>query len=215
MLTRRKFFRRGLGMLLLPALPVVAQSLLTTPRQPTGPFYPHKLPLDDDNDLTQVEGAAEVARGQITDLEGRLLDRNGGVLAGTRIEIWQCDANGRYHHPWDAAELPTDPGFQGHGHTYSDHQGRYRFRTIRPVHYPGRAPHIHVAVFPEAERPFVTQLYVAGEARNSEDMLYRRVPGEQRHLVTATFEPTNGSRAELHAEWDLVLGVNAAPERRA
>jgi protocatechuate 3,4-dioxygenase beta subunit len=214
MQTRRKFVRGGLGLLLLPAVPLVAQELLTTPRQPTGPFYPHKLPLDDDNDLTRVSGAKQLAQGEVSDLEGRLLDRNGRALAGLRIEIWQCDVNGRYRHPWDAGDLPPDPGFQGHGHTYSDADGRYRFRTIRPVHYPGRTPHIHAAVFPDGQRPFVTQLYVAGEPRNQGDMLFRRVPVDQRHLVTAAFVPTTGSRARYRADWDLILGINAVPEGR-
>jgi protocatechuate 3,4-dioxygenase beta subunit len=111
------------------ALPRLGALRLATPRQTAGPFYPVELPLDDDNDLTHVKGCEERALGQISDLTGRIVDRNGGPLDNLRIEIWQCDAN-----------------------------GRYRFRTIRPVPYPGRTPHIHVAVFPSDQPPFVTQL---------------------------------------------------------
>ena len=203
--TRRRFVFSSAGLLLAAAAPAVAT--LLTPRQSAGPFYPEELPLDDDNDLVHVAGQDKPARGRVTDLSGRLLDVNGHPLAGMRIEIWQCDANGRYRHPRENAQRPMDPGFQGFGHTSSDAEGRYRFLTIRPVPYPGRTPHIHVAVYPPGERPFVTQLYVAGEASNDNDFLYRRVPAESRHLVTAAFEPTVSEQAELQASWDIVLGI--------
>lgn len=203
--TRRLFLRglaSGIGVV---ALPAAATGL--TPQQSAGPFYPDQPPLDDDNDLVRVGDRMEQAQGQVSDLSGRLLDRNGKPLPGTRIEIWQCDANGRYRHSRDPGRAPIDPGFQGIGHAISDAQGRYRFRTIRPVPYPGRTPHIHVAVYPAGGRPFVTQLYVAGEARNADDFLYRRIPEDQRARVTAAFLPAEMGEAELAAQWDVVLGV--------
>ena len=208
---RRQFIFNSLGFLMLPALPVVAAGMLSpTPSQTAGPFYPPDLPLDDDNDLTRVAGFDKPALGTIADLSGRLLDRNGNPLNGLRIEIWQCDANGRYHHPADSGRSPVDEGFQGHGHTHSDDRGRYRFRTIRPVHYPGRTPHIHVAVVPDTQNAFVTQLYVANEQRNAWDPLYRRIPVDQRHLVTAEFKAgADQSSRTLTANWDIVLGINA------
>jgi protocatechuate 3,4-dioxygenase beta subunit len=178
-----------------------------TPRQPAGPFYPLELPLDNDNDLTLIEGRKERAQGQITDLSGRLLDRNGHPLEKLRVEIWQCDINGRYRHPRDPADRPIDPGFQGFGHTLTDDQGRFRFRTIRPVPYPGRTPHIHVAVSPAGERAFVTQLYVAGDPRNASDFLYQRVPEAHRPLVTAEFLPSSLTGVDFSAAWDIVLGI--------
>ena len=204
--TRRRFLRNAAGGLLTVATGPVSAALLT-PRQSAGPFYPAELPLDDDNDLVHVAGQAGPAKGQVADLSGRLLDRNGHPLSNMRIEIWQCDANGRYRHPRENGRQPIDPGFQGFGHTLSDADGRYRFLTIRPVPYPGRTPHIHVAVYPPDERPFVTQLYVAGEARNDNDFLYRRVPADSRHLITAAFEPVENGSAGLQANWDIVLGV--------
>ena len=140
------------------------------------------------------------------DLRGRLLDRNGRPLQGARIEIWQCDANGRYRHPRDPGRNPIDPGFQGFGHAVTDAEGRYRFRTIRPVPYPGRTPHIHVAVRPPGAETFVTQLYVEGEARNSDDFLFQRIPAERRPLVLADFAPGTGD-APLQARWDILLGL--------
>lgn len=196
--------RLVLGAAALFAAPALARVPAATPRQTPGPFYPLTLPLDRDNDLVHVSGQAARAGGVLSDLSGRLLKLDGRPLAGTRIEIWQCDANGRYRHPGDSGPGEIDPAFQGFGHTVSDAEGRYRFLTIRPVPYPGRTPHIHVAVYPAGREPFVTQLYVAGEAGNAEDFLYRRIPVERRALVTAPFEGGELG-APLQARWDVVL----------
>ncbi|MCP5231499.1 MAG: intradiol ring-cleavage dioxygenase [Zoogloeaceae bacterium] len=193
-----------LGTAALLAAPGLARAALATPRQSAGPFYPLELPLDHDNDLVHVAGRAEPAKGVIADLSGRLLDLSGRPLAGTRIEIWQCDANGRYRHPRESGSKEIDAGFQGFGRTVSDGEGRYRFLTIRPVPYPGRTPHIHVAVFPSGREPFVTQLYVAGESRNADDFLYRSIPVERRGLLTTPFEAGEAG-APLRARWDVVL----------
>jgi protocatechuate 3,4-dioxygenase beta subunit len=203
---RRLLVTAGTAGLLTLAGPATAN--LLTPRQSAGPFYPDEPLLDDDSDLVHVAGRDDVASGEITDLRGRLLDLNGRPLQGTRIEIWQCDANGRYRHSRDPGQRAVDPAFQGLGHSVSDAEGHYRFLTIRPVPYPGRTPHIHVAVYPAGDKPFVTQLYVAGEPRNDGDFLYRRIPSDRRHLVTADFVATEQGR--LRADWDLFLGVSPA-----
>ncbi len=205
--TRRRFMQGAVGLLAAYAMPTLAGTRRLTPRQTAGPFYPVEPPVDDDNDLAHVVGQEHPAKGRISDLSGRTLDPNGRPLRDIRIEIWQCDANGRYRHPLDTGGRSLDPGFQGFGHTVTDTQGRYRFRTIRPMPYPGRTPHIHVALFPPGERPFVTQLYVYGETRNAQDFLYNLVPGDQRHLVTAEFGPSPVEGADLAARWDIVLGV--------
>ncbi|HUM94428.1 MAG TPA: protocatechuate 3,4-dioxygenase [Candidatus Competibacter sp.] len=200
---RRRMLLAAGSWLLAGAARAVAR-LEPTPAQTAGPFYPAEPPLDDDNDLTRVRGADGVARGQITDLTGRLLDRDGRPIHGARIEIWQCDANGRYHHPLDR-QGGRDPNFQGFGQTVTDADGRYRFRTIRPVPYPGRTPHIHLAVFPEGERPFVTQLYVRGEPLNARDALFNAIPSERREWVSADFSPRPQDGAALAARFDVIL----------
>lgn len=187
--------------------PVISASglLLSTPRQSAGPFYPVQLPLDDDNDLTQVAGRGGRAQGVITDLSGRIIDASGRPLENLRIEIWQCDANGRYRHPHENGPGAVDENFQGHGHALTDALGRYRFRTIRPVPYPGRAPHIHVAVFADKDAPFVTQLYVKDEPLNQRDFLFTHVPADRRHLVVAEFKRAQHGDAELQASFDIIL----------
>ena len=202
--TRRRALLLGTagGLLTLPAW---SASRLLTPRQTAGPFYPDLPMLDRDNDLTRIEGRPGIAKGRISELTGRVLDAAGNPLPGVRVEIWQCDHNGRYRHSRDDNPAQMDEHFQGFGHSITDQAGRYRFRTIRPVAYPGRTPHIHAAVFRDGTRPFVTQIYVAGEAQNSEDLLFRRIPAEVRQLVLADFRPLDGADAELAAAFDFIL----------
>ena len=206
--SRRLLLRRIVGLICLLPLHGIAATLKLTPQQTAGPFYPSEPPLDEDNDLTQVQGHAGKARGQHTELAGRILDRNGDPVRNSRVEIWQCDASGRYHHPQDRDDRrPLDPAFQGFGLTYSDELGRYRFRTIRPVPYPGRTPHVHMAVFPQGHTPFVTQMYVQGEPRNDNDFLFTRIPAEQRQLVLARFTPANAPGLVFTTQFDVVLDV--------
>ncbi|HEY5700549.1 MAG TPA: protocatechuate 3,4-dioxygenase, partial [Gammaproteobacteria bacterium] len=159
-MNRRRVLQTGAaGAAALTSAPAVWAALLATAPQTRGPFYPQQLPLDSDNDLVKVAGRSALARGEVTDLTGRVVDERGRAVAGAVVEIWQCDANGRYHHPWDRRDVPLDENFQGYGHFAADADGRYRFRTIKPVAYPGRAPHIHFAVKAPAASTFITQMY--------------------------------------------------------
>jgi protocatechuate 3,4-dioxygenase beta subunit len=183
--------------------------LVATPRQSTGPFYPVKLPLDSDNDLVSVAGRPEPAAGQVTHVFGRVLDPDGHPVAGAEVEIWQCDAAGFYHHPGDRGGR-ADPNFQGFGRMAVDGEGAYRFRTIRPVPYPGRTPHIHYAVKGPGFETLVTQMYVAGEALNERDGLFNRIRDpDERASVLVTLEPAPDVEAgALAGRFDLVIGRN-------
>ncbi len=205
-LTQRRKLLVGSAALMAASAALAQRS--PTPSQAAGPFYPVIPPLHRDNDLTQVEGRSQRAAGQIADLHGQVLDVAGRPVAGARVEIWQCDANGRYRHPGDRGSAAEDLAFEGFGHTMTDAQGRYRFRTIRPVPYTGRTPHIHAAVFVGNKRPFVTQIYVAGEPLNQRDFLFQRVPEALRPLLLAEFVPVRDPVAVLSAKFDIVL----APE---
>jgi protocatechuate 3,4-dioxygenase, beta subunit len=173
-LTRRRLIY---GSLVLagtsPPLRVPASAATTvppTPRQTPGPFYPQSFPQDADNDLVHVSGHQGTAQDSITRITGRILNVNGRPIPGARVEIWQCDANGRYHYVRDGrADQPRDEDFQGYGATTTDSTGGYQFLTIRPVPYPGRTPHIHFAVSGRGFERFITQMYVAGEPGNDGD----------------------------------------------
>lgn len=202
---RRRGLLAGLVAGLTTPLTSWAQWLLT-PRQSLGPFYPVVPILDADNDLARVPGGDGFARGTLLDLAGTVSTAAGDPVAGARVEIWQCNAFGRYHHPRDQGNRPLDPNFQGHGHFITGPDGRYRFRTIRPVPYPGRTPHIHFRVVGDGIDELVTQMYVEGEPANERDMLLRRVtdPEQRRQLIVA-LGPAAGPDAELAGTFDIVV----------
>jgi protocatechuate 3,4-dioxygenase beta subunit len=128
-------------------------------------------------------------------VEGAVTDVDGQPVAGAQVEIWQCDEAGHYHHPGDGGR--ADPDFQGFGRVTVGADGRYRFRTIRPVPYSGRTPHIHVKVKLGRHELLTTQLYVEGDPHNERDFLWRRL-GASRALVTVPFAPTaDGVRAHF------------------
>jgi protocatechuate 3,4-dioxygenase beta subunit len=213
-LSRRQLVMSATAVAGLHALPAGAAALVPTPRQSTGPFYPLELPLDADNDLVQVDGRPERAGGTILHLGGRVLDPDGRPVRGVRLEIWQCDALGVYHHPRDPRG-PADPNFQGFGSTMVAADGAYRFRTIEPVPYPGRTPHIHFRILGPGVEPLVTQMYIAGQPLNERDFLYQRL-GERAVLVTVRLEaaPELEPQAKSGAKralFDIVLGPNGVP----
>ncbi len=184
-----------------------AARMLATPYQGKGPFYPLELPLDQDNDLTRVTGRSGHARGTIVDVGGRLFDEAGRPLGGVQIEIWQVNAYGRYHHEHDDSDKPWDPDFQGFGRVVTDAEGGYRFRTVRPVAYPGRAPHIHFALSDRRFATFYTQMYVAGAPENERDFLLSRVrDARARNSLIVDLEPSQVEGSELVGRFDIVLG---------
>jgi protocatechuate 3,4-dioxygenase beta subunit len=140
-------------------------------------------------------------------LGGRLLDPDGRPVAGARIEIWQCDAHGVYHHPRDPRG-PADPGFQGFGATAVDADGGWRFRTIEPVPYPGRTPHIHFAIRGQGFAPLTTQMYLADQPQNERDGLYQRLDRRARELVTVQLAPVPEIEpGAVRGSFEIVLGV--------
>lgn len=205
---RRQMLGAGAGLVAMGAMPACSAALLATPEQAEGPFYPLKLPLDHDNDLTQVNGRNERAAGTMFNLGGRVLGSDGRAVPNVRVEIWQCDAFGVYHHPGDRRG-PADPNFQGFGHTIADNQGGYRFRTIVPVTYPGRTPHIHIKILGADIETLTTQMYVAGNPDNERDDLYRQL-GRTSELVTIAVEPDTEAQA-MRAVFDIVLGPEGTP----
>lgn len=178
-----------------------------TPRQTAGPFYPVDWASDADADLVRVAGEAAQAQGTVTHLRGRVLDTRGDPVAGAAVEIWQCDAHGRYRHPRDRVD-GRDAGFQGRGRAVAGADGAFAFRTIRPVAYPGRTPHIHVAVAAPGRETLVTQLYVAGEPLNARDGLFASLRDPVlRDAVLLRLEPADRLEpGALLAVRDVVLG---------
>ena len=204
-LTRRALILAA-SSVLMPGVALAA--LATTPSASEGPFYPVRMPRDDNADLVRVEGNVREAGGDILHLAGRVLDANARPIAGARIEIWQCDANGVYLHPGDRRRASRDTNFQGFGHATANGAGRFAFRTIVPVPYPGRTPHIHVKVLHGGRDRLTTQLYRADHPQNPSDFLFRRLALDARRRVSMTIRPRAASpRSAFETEIDLVIEV--------
>ena len=188
------------------ALPItgLANTAIRTPRASEGPFYPSTgMRFDDiDNDLVKISGLVEQAGGEIVRLKGRVLDRDGKPVESARVEIWQCDANWRYLHRGDSGWSSRDNAFQGFGHDITNSAGEFSFRTIKPVPYTSRTPHIHLKVLVAGKEQLTTQLYLSDHPDNDRDWLYQRIPQQQRELVTMHFK-----KSDQHplAEVELVI----------
>ena len=183
-----------------------ARADVTTPSQTAGPFYPKpgQRVADQDWDLVQVEGEVRAAGGQVMWLLGQVLDAKGTPQPDVRVEIWQCDVNGRYHHPRDdAADRPLDKGFQGFGAAVTDGQGLYRFRTIRPVAYPGRTPHVHARLVTPEGRELVTQIYMVDEPGNRSDFIFRSLG--RRGQAAVSIDPVRRDDGDLEAFFNFVV----------
>lgn len=185
-----------------------AQELTRTPQQTEGPFYPTKLPLDTDNDLIVLNDGLTPAVGEITHLTGRVLDARGTPLRNVVVEIWQVDHHGAYLHEGSANQEKRDRNFQGFGRFLTGSTGEYYFRTVKPVPYPGRTPHIHFAVKMKGRAKWTTQCYIKGHPGNEKDGLWRGITDpKQRENVTVDFAAVKSSRAgELAAHFELVMG---------
>jgi len=176
-----------------------------TPPQEEGPFYPTTLPPEQDNDLVRI-GEGQQAAGTVTYISGHVLDPSGRPLAEAVVEIWQCDHQGLYFHPRHVDR--RDPTFQGYGTTVTSKDGFYQFRTIRPVSYANRAPHIHFKVRGTAFDELTTQMYVEGEPHNAQDFVLNSItdPTERVRLIVPLQPAPQREPAALAGHFDLVLG---------
>ena len=209
--TSRRVFLGTLGAAFFTTRGLFADELSRTPSLTEGPFYPDKLPLDTDNDLIIVSDHLTPAVGEITQLSGRVLDANGAPIKDALVEIWQCDGNAVYLHTSDSGRKQDqqDKNFQGYGKFETASDGGYRFRTIKPVPYPGRpAGHIHYKISRGGREVLTSQIFVDGAEGNRQDGVFSglRDPLE-RALCMAEFNPIPESKTgELAARFDIVIG---------
>lgn len=162
----------------------------------TQPVYGHEDIGELDHDLTRNAAVNGAPLGERIVLAGRVLDERGRPVRHTLVELWQCNAAGRYVHRVDTHDAPLDPNFLGAGRTLTDGEGRYRFLTIKPGAYPwGNHPnawrpnHIHLSLFGEhfASR-LVTQMYFPGDPLLEHDPIYRSTPPGVRERLVSSFE---------------------------
>ncbi len=208
----RRHFLRGLaftGASLFTCRGLFAEQLTATPKLTEGPFYPDKLPLDTDNDLIIINESITPALGEITHLSGRILTTTGAPVRNAVVEIWQVDNGGVYLNSRDTnAGGKRDTHFQGYGRFLTDASGAYYFRTVKPVPYPGRTPHIHFGISKNGKRICTTQMLINGHPQNNGDGVFKSAGSDlARQSLLVDFKPLMDSKiGELTANFDVVLG---------
>jgi len=188
----------------------MAEQLAITPRVEEGPFYPDAMPLDTDNDLLIVNDSITPAVGEITHLSGRILGSAGSPMRNAVVGICQVDHSGIYLNTRDRNHAARDKNFQGYGRFLTDVNGQYYFRTIKPVPYTGRCPHIHIAISQNGRRIFTTQMLIKGHPQNERDGVYNQIRDPAaRQAVLAEFKPLAESKiGELSVNFNVVMGLN-------
>lgn len=215
---RRNFIKRslaglgGLGLLTgSNAVLGVCRDVLT-PEQTEGPFYPIQDQKDKDWDLTQVQGRAGKARGEIVILHGVVQDPTCHPIAGALVEIWQACDTGKYNHPSDPNTADLDPNFQYWGRYVTDKDGKFKFKTIKPGAYPAaegwiRPPHIHMKVHLRGYEEVTTQLYFKEEVMlNQKDYILQRLSHLERENVIIEFKNRPGNS---HREGNAVITLKS------
>jgi protocatechuate 3,4-dioxygenase, beta subunit len=202
-----------------------------SPRQPliaipqtlseiTGPVYGHSDVKPEEADLTTQHAGEPL--GERIIVKGRVLDEGGRPVPNSLIEIWQCNAAGRYMHAVDQHPAPIDPNFTGAGRVVTDANGAYQFTTIKPGAYPWRnhhnawrPAHIHLSLFgPSFLTRLVTQMYFPGDPLFYQDPIFNSVPdagARERMICRFDLEATKPEWA-LAYNFDIVLrGRDATP----
>jgi protocatechuate 3,4-dioxygenase, alpha subunit len=177
-------------------------SLQTTSSQTVGPYLHIGLAW-----LVTDNLVAPGVTGENVTIEGRIVDGDGKPVADALVEIWQANAHGKYAHPDDTQDKPLEAGFKGFGRVPTDHDGRFRFATIKPGRVPApdgglQAPHLNVTIFMRGLlKHLITRIYFPDDPANADDAVLNAVPAERRATLVA--KPIVGQRGAL--EWNVVL----------
>ena len=166
-----------------------------------------------DHDLTRQHDGEPL--GERIVVHGRVVEEDGRPVADTLVEVWQCNAAGRYRHAGDRHPAPLDPNFTGLGRCLTGADGSFRFVTIKPGAYPWgnhhnawRPAHIHFSVFGRAfAQRLVTQMYFPGDPLFDQDPIFNSVrdAGARARLVCAFDLERTEPEWALAYRWDLVL----------
>ncbi|MEA2985147.1 MAG: protocatechuate 3,4-dioxygenase, beta subunit [Alphaproteobacteria bacterium] len=160
----------------------------------TGPVYGHEAVQPGDADLTKQHKGEPL--GERIIVFGRVLDEDARPVPNTLVELWQCNAAGRYVHVVDQHAAPLDPNFTGAGRTMTDAEGRYQFLTVKPGAYPWgnhdnawRPAHIHFSLFGHSFLSrLVTQMYFPNDPLIPYDPIYAAIPQESRERLISSFD---------------------------
>lgn len=216
MITRRTLIAGSVAVAGAASAAPLAKRVVTS-EQAIGPFYPVIRPADHDADLTRVKGRSGMATGQPIQVVGWVADLYGNPIRNAQIELWQCNAAGRYDHPGDRANpAALDPNFQGFARLATDRDGQFKFRSIKPKDYDTpigrRTPHIHFDIRSHRER-LITQMYFAGEELNSTDTLLKAASSRE-SVIAEAIDRLSADPQALAFRWTVVLGIGGAKPAR-
>jgi protocatechuate 3,4-dioxygenase beta subunit len=201
-----------------PSKPLIL--LPQTLSEVTGPVFGYDDVKPGDNDL--IHQHAGEPQGERIYVSGRVLDENGKPIPNTLVELWQCNAAGRYPHKNDQHDAPLDANFTGAGRALTDSEGRYQFLTIKPGAYPWRnhhnawrPGHIHFSLFGQAfTQRLVTQMYFPGDPLLAYDPIFNTTADEKaRNRLVSSFDwETTKPEYALGYRFDIILrGRDATP----
>lgn len=152
-------------------------------------------------------GKSMFAPGQPVFLSGKVLDENCVPISDAIVELWQADSTGKYRKTTLGERVNPYPVFVSTGRAVTNNLGVYNFVTIFPGLGKEEAPHVHIRVLRKNFKPFETQLYFGGDARNESEKRYAALSEEQRKTITATVWPRDEKNPDkgLYARWDVTL----------
>ncbi|MGW3243505.1 dioxygenase family protein [Streptomyces sp. NPDC001070] len=134
-----------------------------------GPFHMVDSPDREFGDAIDMIGSGEPCV-----VTGRVVSVDGTPLLGAKVDVWQADDHGFY----DVQQPGEQPQGNGRGLFTADEEGRFRFRTVVPAHYPiptdgpvgdllgatlrhpYRPAHIHFIAAAQGHQPVTTHIFV-------------------------------------------------------
>ena len=148
--------------------------------------------------------------GQPINVIGQIVDLHGNPIRNAQVDLWQCNAVGRYDHPGDRANpAALDPNFQGFARLATDRDGQFKFRSVKPKDYDTpigrRTPHIHFSIDGHEER-LVTQMYFPDEPLNEIDFVLKNAAPKQ-SVIAEAIDPLSGDPQALAFRWTVVLAA--------
>lgn len=124
------------------------QIIAPTPANTLGPFYKQGAPLRD----KLVEASEQGTPLMVT---GRVINTEGQPLANATLEVFHANAYGDY----------DMDGFRWRGRIPVGAGGDYRFESVVPGQYGGRAQHVHYVINAPGHKRLVTQLYFENDPK--------------------------------------------------
>jgi protocatechuate 3,4-dioxygenase beta subunit len=201
-----------------PSQPLQARPL--TPSELNGPQHLARRLAPVRGDLAGYGDKRAI--GQLIKVRARIVDEDGVPVPGAVVEVWHCNAAGKYIHPNDSNDAPVDPNFYGAARLVAGDSGLIELRTIKPAAYPvpdtagwWRPPHIHFSVWGRVWLSrLVTQMFFPGEPLNESDAILNAIrdPEARRRCIAQLAPTAKGAQDALVYEYQIVVrGRSSTP----